>query len=203
MYGIRVATFLVGVLAAGTALAQAPAPEAQAPAAQAAAPVRASLEDRPVFNPVVLKKRGFEIVSHTDIQGVGTGLVAVLTQQVLPEAEGTGSGLERISRLFVLAGDRIVFDSFEWDEVGEFVEPSINSRTFFQLSWTVVKGPKTRPFLVLRGITPQQATGEPIRTGQRVLVLSYEAPATFDALVDAVGDGEPVVTPTEVRFPLK
>lgn len=208
MYGICVATILVGVLAAGTARAQAPAPEAQpsapqATAQQADAPVRATLEDRPVFNPVVLKKRGFEIVSHTDIQGVGTGLVAVLAHQVLPEAEGTGSGLERISRLFVLAGDRIVFDSFAWDDVGEFVEPSINSRTFFQLSWSVVKGPKTRPFLVLRGITPLQATGEPIRTGQRVLVLSYEAPATFDALVDAVGDAEPVITPTEVRFPLK
>lgn len=188
----------VGILA----LFAVPCALAQGPATEPAA-ARPALEDRPVFNPVVLKKRGFEIVSHTDIQGVGTGLVAVLTTQALPEAEGTGSGLERISRLFVLIGDRIVFDSFDWDNVGEFVEPSINSRTFFQLAWSVVKGQKTRPFLVLRGITPLQSPGEPIRTGQRVLVLSYEAPATFDALVDAVGDVEAIVTPTEVRFPLK
>ncbi len=187
---------LVFWLMAPTASAQAPAPEAHGKA-------KATLEDRPVFNPVELKKRGFDTVSHTDIQGVGTGLVAVLVSQVLPEAEGTGSGLERISRLFVLAGDRIVFDTFDWDRVGEFVEPSVNSRTFFQLSWSVVKGPKTRSFLVLRGLVPLQDPGEPIRTGQRVLVLSFDPPATFDALVDAVGDVESVVTPNEVRFPLK
>lgn len=195
--GFRVATASVVVLlAAATATAQEPAP---APGEAD----RAVLDDRPVFNPVLLKQRGFDTVSHTDIQGVGTGLVAVLATQALPEAEGTGSGLERISRLFVLAGDRIVFDTFDWDRVGEFVEPSVNTRTFFGLSWSVVKGPKTRPFLVLRGLSPLQEPGEPIRTGQRVLVLSFVPPGTFDGLVDAVGDVEPVVTPTEVRFPLR
>lgn len=193
--GFRVATTALFVLLAGTAaMAQAPAP---------GEPARVVLEDRPVFNPVTLKQRGFDTVSHTDIQGVGTGLVAVLATQALPEAEGTGNGLERISRLFVLAGDRIVFDTFDRDRVGEFVEPSINTRTFFGLSWSVIKGPKTRPFLVLRGLVPLQEPGEPIRTGQRVLVLSFEAPGTFDGLVDAVGEVEPVVTPTEVRFPLR
>ena len=195
--GFRVATTVLFVLLAGANAT------AQTSATVPAVPVRAALEDRPVFNPVMLKQRGFDTVSHTDIQGVGTGLVAVLATQALPEAEGTGSGLERISRLFVLAGDRIVFDTFGWDRVGEFVEPSVNTRTFFGLSWSVVKGPKTRPFLVLRGLVPLQEPGEPIRTGQRVLVLSLEAPGTFDGLVDAVGEVEPVVTPTEVRFPLR
>jgi len=199
--GFRVVVFASGlVLASQAAWAEMPAaPEGAVPAARQVSP----LEDRPVFNPVILKKLGFEIVSHTDIVGIGEGLVAVLATQVLPEAEGTGSGLERISRLFVLSGDRVLFDSFAWDEVGEFVEPSVNSRTFFQLSWSVVKGPKTRAFLVLRGLVPMQEPGEPIRTGQRVLVLSFEPPVTFDAQVDAVGDVLPVVTPTEVRFPLK
>ena len=200
---MRLAAKYFGFLTVSLTLCTAPAVAQEAPASGKEAPAASALDDRPVFNPVVLKKRGYQVMPAEDVVDFGDSLVAVMTAQVLPEAEGTNSGLEQISRLFILSGDRIVFDSFEMDDVGEFVEPSINSRTFFQLTWSVVKVTKGKSYLVLRGITPRQKSGEPIRTAKRVVVLTQKGPASFEVLVDSAGTTDPVVTATEVRIPIK
>lgn len=165
---------------------------------------RAEEDTRPLINLRELAKQHYEVVKREDLKGIGQGLMVVEMAVALPEAEGQGKGLERISRLFVLDGDRITFDSFRFDGIPETGEPSVNSRTFFQLQWSVLKGAKGKNGqLMLKGIVPMQDPGEKVRTGQRVLVLSYHGVGGFETEVDAVSARPATVGPGEVRIPLE
>jgi hypothetical protein len=169
----------------------------------AGVPVAAGAQDgRPIFNLKSLLKQQYEVAQREDLKGIGQGLTLVVMALPLPEAEGQGKGLERIQRLYVLDGDRVVFDSFTFDRIPETSEPSVNSPTFFGLQWAVQKGAKAKDgVLILKGLRPLQDPGEPVRTGHRILVLSYGA-GGFDPVVDAVSARPATLTPTEVKVPL-
>lgn len=164
------------------------------PAAAAAKP------DRPVFDLKGLNGRQYQIESRSDLQGIGEGLQVIVMRRATPEGEE--KGLTHINRLFVLAGDRVVFDSFEFDEVGEAVEPGINTRTFFRIKWSVLKRGKNAGLLVLTGLVPLQDPGEPLRLGNRTLVLALQGDGGFDDVVDATSAKPAAVGGTDVRIPL-
>ena len=160
-------------------------------------------DGRPAFDLKALQARHFVVDSRAELAGVGQGLEVVVLSR--PTPEGAGKGLDRVARLFVLSGGRVEFDSFEWDGVGDAVEPGVNSKTFFGVKWSVARPPRARKgggLLVLTGVVPLQDPGEPIRTGSRVLVLSYNQEAGFDQVLDGTGARPAVVGSTDVRFPL-
>lgn len=188
---------LLAMHAVPSAMAQGAQPEGTAVRASPdAAP-----DSRPVFDVRGLRIRGYEIVMRTELVGIGEGLQVVVMSRRVEECGD--SGLDKVTRMFILSGDRIEFDSFEWDEIGDYVEPGINSRTFFGLEWSTHKRarPKAEPFLVLRGTVPLQQPGESIRTARRTLVLSRGS-AGFDLVADVLGASVPILGPTDVRVPL-
>ena len=173
--------------------------------AQGRSPVKtADKDERKLFDLKKLKELRFlryEMVSTTDLQGIGQGLKVVLMARAIPGGEG--KGLAAISRLFVLEGERIEFDSFDWDDVSDSLEPGPNTKTFFDLKWSVVRASKTaRALLVLTGLAPQQEPGEPIRTASRTLVMSYRPDAGFDQVADVTSLKPAVIQGGELKVAL-
>jgi hypothetical protein len=164
----------------------------------------AHADERRLFDVKDLRARRYSVESSTDVVlPSGRQLTAVVLTCATPD--GADKGLAKISRFFLLDGDRVEFDSFAWDQVHDSVEPGPNSRTFFNLTWEVPKlpkGSKSTPTLILKGLIPLQNPGEPIRTGNRVLILAFRGEHGFEALVDATSGRPAVVGTGEVRIPL-
>lgn len=144
--------------------------------------------------------RGWKLLSRQDLPGFGTGFQLLLLGMDLPEADGKGQNLGPVNRLLILDGEWIEFDSFVDDGIDDAVEPGLNTPTFFQLKWSVVKG--KRPLLVIQGVVPTQGPGEPLQTGQRTWVLGWTAREGFESLADIVAKRPAQVGATEVRVPL-
>lgn len=157
-------------------------------------------DDRPVFVLKAFTSRGYQIESRTELKGIGKGLQVLVLALDMPEADGKAKSLARLHRLFVLDGERVELDSFIEDGVEDGIEPSINTPTFFGLTWTVTKG--KAPQLVLAGVTPQQIPGEPVRVGHRTLVLSWTSDGGFDAVADVVSARPATLAPGELKVPL-
>jgi hypothetical protein len=156
---------------------------------------------RPIFNLKALQAVRFEVDSRSDMVGIGAGFQLVILSHAI--RDGEGKGLDRISRVFVLQGDRVEFDSFLWDGVGDAVEPGIASKTFFAVRTKMVKGVRARaPYLVLSGTVPIQNPGEPIRISNRMLVLSWTAEQGFKTALDVTSDAPPVLSGASVRVDL-
>ena len=157
--------------------------------------------ERPPFDLKSLKALHYEVASRTDLVGVGQGLQVVTMILNLPEGEA--AGLSLVTRVFVLQNDRVEFDSFQWDRVPNGIEPSVNSRTFFKARWSVAsRGKNKEGLFVLSGTVPLQDPGEPVRTGERTLVLEYKAESGFVQILDVTGRKPATVTATEVKIPL-
>lgn len=156
-------------------------------------------KERAPFDLKALRSLGWEIESRAPVAGIEPAVQAVVMTIALPEGQGVGLG--RVSRLFLLdATDHVVFDSFAFDKVSDSIEPSVNSRTFFGLKWSVTRGTRGRPaYLVLSGTMPLQAPGEPVRTCQRTAVLSQVAGDGFVEVVDVRGPRPAITGPGEVR----
>lgn len=139
---------------------------------------------RPVINKKSLKVRGYQVVEQVELSAFGNGWSAVLLSLALPEAET--EALSAVSRLYILEGDRIEFDSFAFDSIEDSIEPSINTRTFFKMKWEVLYKGKTPSGLVLTGIVPRQASGEKVRVATRTLVLQWTPATSFRETADVV-----------------
>lgn len=157
-------------------------------------------DDRPVFVLKAYTSRGYQIESRTELKGIGKGLQVLVLGLDMPEADAKAKALARLHRLFVLDGERVELDTFDEDGVEDGIEPSINTPTFFGLTWTVTKGKPA--MLVLAGVTPQQLPGEAVRTGYRTLVLSWTPDGGFDAVADVVSAKPSVVGAGELKVPL-
>lgn len=144
--------------------------------------------------------RGWKLASRQDLPGFGPGFQVLVLGMDLPEADEKGRALGPVNRLLVLDGEWIEFDSFVDDGIDDAVEPSLQTPTFFQLKWSVLKG--KRPLLVLQGIVPTQGPGEPLQTGQRTWVLGWTPREGFESQADVVARRPAQVGPTEVRVPL-
>jgi hypothetical protein len=170
----------------------------------AVAPRAEAKDDRRAFDLKKMKALRFEVASTSELAGLGLDLKVVVMTQPL-DNEAAAKKLGPVTRMFVLQGEQVVFDSFAWDEVSEAVEPGPTTRTFFDLKWSVVKPVKTAKtgFLVLTGAVPQQDPGEAIRTASRVLVMTYRAESGFEEVLDAISARPAVVTGTEVRIPIQ
>ncbi|MBM4395476.1 MAG: hypothetical protein FJ087_07275 [Deltaproteobacteria bacterium] len=157
-------------------------------------------KERPAFDLKSLRARQWDIATRGPIAGVEPAVQGIVMTMPLPE--GQEKGLGAVSRLFLLdAHDRIVFDSFVNDKVSDSIEPSVNSRTFFELKWSVTRAARGRPaYLVLSGTVPRQAPGEPIRTVQRTTVLAYTPGKGFEEVVDVVGPKPAITGPGEIRL---
>jgi len=153
---------------------------------------------RHVFDLKALRALRWEIQSRAPVTGVEGAVQAVVMTMKLPE--GKQFGLEEISRLFLLdANDGIVFDSFAWDRVSEGVEPSVNTRTFFELKWSLAKPARGRPaYLTLSGKVPVQAPGDPVRAVFRTTVIAWTGKA-FEEVVDVRAQRPAITGPGEVR----
>jgi len=141
-------------------------------------------DNRPVINKKSLKMRGYEVVEQVDLAGFGPGWTAVLLTLRLPEA--ALESLTAISRLYILEGDRIEFDSFAFDAIEDGIEPSVNTRTFFNMKWEIQMRGKSPSGLILTGIVPRQAPGSDVRTASRTLVLRWSKSGGFSEAADVI-----------------
>ena len=185
MKSIAVASFVTSsILFACSAMAQDALPE---PAAEcvpkAEAPV-APVDNRPIINKKSLKMRGYDVIEQVELAQFGPGWSAVLLKLALPEAEN--EALAEVSRLYILEGDRIEFDSFAFDAIEDGIEPSVSTRTFFRMKWEVTMKGKSPSGLILTGIVPRQLPGDKIRVATRTLVLTWNKASGFREVVDVV-----------------
>lgn len=185
MKSIAVASFVTSsILFACSAMAQDALPE---PAAEcvpkAEAPV-APVDNRPIINKKSLKMRGYEVIEQVELTGFGPGWTAVLLSLRLPESET--DALATINRLYILDGDRIEFDSFAFDAIEDAIEPSTSTRTFFGMKWEVMMKGKAPGGLVLTGIVPRQAPGDPVKIATRTLVLRWSKAGGFKEAADVI-----------------
>ncbi|HOD06779.1 MAG TPA: hypothetical protein PKG98_01650 [Myxococcota bacterium] len=182
---ISILTTLMVLATAFVAIAQekAPAEPGQAPAALEA-PAPEVCDNRPVINKKSLKMRGYEVVDQVDLASFGPGWSAVLLSLKLEDSET--DALAAVNRLYILDGDRIEFDSFSFDAIEDAIEPSVSTRTFFQLKWEIRMKGKVPNGLVLTGIVPRQAQGEPVCTSNRTLVLGWSKTKGFFESADVV-----------------
>lgn len=162
-----------------------------------------ALAKEQTFDLKKLRALRFEVASSTDLAGIGKDLKVVVMH--LPLEEEFAKVLGPITRMFILEGERILFDSFEWDDVSDAVEPGPNTRTFFKLNWSVIKPSKSakQAFLVITGVIPQQEPGEAIKTANRILVLRYSTETGFEDVVDATSARPAVISGTEIKIPLQ
>ncbi|HNZ02814.1 MAG TPA: hypothetical protein PKK50_01605 [Myxococcota bacterium] len=182
---ISILTAVMVFAGARFALAQekGPTEPGQAPAVlEAQAPE--VCDNRPVINKKSLKMRGYEVVDQVDLTSFGPGWSAVLLSLKLEDAET--DTLAAVNRLYILDGDRIEFDSFSFDAIEDAIEPSVSTRTFFKMKWEVRMKGKSPNGLVLTGIVPRQAQGEPVRTSNRTLVLGWSKTTGFFEAADVV-----------------
>ena len=141
-------------------------------------------DNRPVINKKSLKIRGYQVEEQVELPGFGPGWSAVHLTLALPEAEN--KALSSVSRLYILDGDRIEFDSFIFDAIEDGIEPSVNTRTFFQMKWNVSMKRSKPAGLVLKGIVPRQAPGDNIRVAMRTLVLVWSKKDGFRETADVI-----------------
>lgn len=127
---------------------------------------------RPIFDFHALQKQKWELVSKTDLSSIVKGFSLIILQHSVPEGEE--KGLSKINRVFIIDGDRVEFDSFLWDKVGDTVEPSTASKTFFGVKVQVQRAQGKTFFLVMTGIMPTHLPGDPITTTNRLLVVQYD-----------------------------
>jgi hypothetical protein len=166
------------------AIAQDKAPEGDSEAAIAKAGSAETCDSRPVINKKSLKIRGYDVVEQVELTGFGPGWSAVLLKLALPEAEN--QALAAVNRLYILDGDRIEFDSFSFDAIEDGIEPSVSTRTFFQMKWEVTMKGKAPSGLLLTGIVPRQLPGDKIRVATRTLVLTWSKGNGFHESADVV-----------------
>lgn len=164
-------------------LAQVPAFAQDKPAGDDKA-ASAPVDKRPVINKRSLKIRGYKVAEQVELSDFGPGWSAVHLTLDLPEAQN--KALSSISRLYVLDGDRIEFDSFAFDTIEDGIEPSVNTRTFFDMKWEVTKKGRRPSGLVLKGIVPRQSAGEDVRVETRTLVLIWSKDNGFQETADVV-----------------
>lgn len=166
---------------------------------QAPAGVQSKIDERPVFDFRSLKIRGFVVESRGVIPEWPSVEVVLLANQI---PEGEPFGLNKISRLFILEGDRIEFDSFIWDGVEDGIAPSVNSSTFFNLAWRLDKlGRSKSVHLIVTGTVPLQKAGEPPKTANRTLVITKEN-SGLELVADIVGRSSATVKGAEVKLTL-
>lgn len=154
------------------------------PVAVLEAPNAGVCDNRPIINKKSLKMRGYEVVEQVDLAGFGPGWSAVLLSLQLPEADM--EALSTISRFYILDGERIEFDSFNFDAIEDGIEPSVSTRTFFGMKWEIQMKGKSPSGLILTGIVPRQAPGEKIRIATRTLVLRWSKSGGFAEAADVV-----------------
>jgi len=162
---------------------------------------QATREDRrSVFDPAALRGLRFEVASRGPLEGFAKPFeVLVLTRAV---AEGQEKGIGPVSRVVILDGNRVEFDSFTWDKVADTVEPSLDTRTFFNVRVNVLKAAtKGKPsYLVLAGLVPLQDIGQPVHTANRLLVLGHTPGHGFWEAVDAKSAKSAIVNYGNVRI---
>ena len=178
---LSVFVLLAVVLGANVAFAQAAGDGTTPALEQAGAPV---CDNRAVINKKSLKMRGYEVIEQVELTGFGPGWTAVLLSLRLPESET--DALATISRLYILDGDRIEFDSFAFDAIEDAIEPSTSTRTFFGMKWEVMMKGKAPGGLVLTGIVPRQAPGDPVKIATRTLVLRWSKGGGFKEAADVI-----------------
>lgn len=176
---LGVAMITIGSFGSTALLAQEPLVDQSVPPS-AEAPV----DTRPVINKKSLKIRGYDVAEQKELPGFGPGWTAVLLTLALPEAEN--EALSSISRLYILDGDRIEFDSFAFDAIEDGIEPSVSTRTFFKMAWDVTMKGRNPVGLVLKGLVPRQSPGDPVRVATRTLVLTWDKKHGFREAVDVV-----------------
>lgn len=166
----------------------------------AVAQERGQKEDRRrVFDPAAMRGLRFEVASRGPLEGFGKPLELLALTRAIPE--GQDKGLGAVSRIVILDGNRVEFDSFSWDKVGDMVEPGVDTRTFFSARVSVMKAAKGKTaYLVIAGLMPQQDIGQTARSVNRVLVLSYTPETGFDEVVDAKSSRPAAVTVGSVKI---
>lgn len=164
--------------------AQEALPEGGAECVPKADAVAAPVDNRPVINKKSLKIRGYDVIEQVELAQFGPGWSAVLLKLALPEAEN--EALAEVSRLYILEGDRIEFDSFAFDAIEDGIEPSVSTRTFFRMKWEVTMKGKSPGGLILTGIVPRQLPGDKIRVATRTLVLTWSKANGFREVADVV-----------------
>jgi len=154
---------------------------------------------RRVFDSAALRGLRFEMASRGPLEGFGKSLELLVLTRAIPE--GQEKGLGSVSRIVILDGNRVEFDSFTWDKVGDMVEPGVDTRTFFSARVSPLKAAKGKSsYLVIAGLMPQQDVGQPARSINRVLVLSYTPEAGFDDVLDAKSAKPAAVTVGSVKI---